>query len=143
VNPLDDLRQKIDQYGWAVRCVQDADPTLCVAYTIGLTEHGHPEVAMTGLPPDVGKAFLNIVGEIVVREGGRFEAGNATAELADGPPMPVIEVVDISDLTAVVDLYGDVPALQVVWTDSRGHLPWEDGYANPRGSQSLLGRRPE
>jgi hypothetical protein len=59
------------------------------------------------------------------------------------PAMPVIEVVDISDLTAVVDLYGDVPALQVVWTDSRGHLPWEDGYANPPGSQSLLGRRPE
>ena len=53
--------------------------------------------------------------------------------------MPVIEVVEKSDLTALDVLYGDVPAIQVVWTDSGGHLPWEPGYANPRGSQPLLG----
>ena len=46
-----------------------------------------------------------------------------------------------SGLTAVQGLYGDVRAVQVVWTDSRGRLPWEAGYANPRGSQPLLGAR--
>jgi hypothetical protein len=142
VDPIDDLRQKIEQYGWAVRCVQEADPARCVAYTIGLTLHGHPEVAMTGLPADVAKAFLNIVGEVVVREGGRFTVGVPTADLADGPPMPVIEVSDKSDLTAVAELYGQAAVLQIVWPDSRGHLPWEEGYSNPPGSQPLLGRRP-
>jgi hypothetical protein len=53
--------------------------------------------------------------------------------------MPVIAVVDKTDLTAVDAIYGNVPALQIVWTDSGGRLPWEPGYANPAGSQRLLG----
>ena len=140
MDPLDELRNKIDNYGWAVRNVSDANPAKCLSYTVGLTAHAHPEVVMTGLPPEVGTAFLNIVGEIVVREGGRFAARQATTELADGPAMPVLAVLDKSDLTAVDAIYGDVPALQIVWTDSAGRLPWEPGYANPPGSQRLLGQ---
>lgn len=139
MDPLDDLRAKIDTFGWAVRNVSDADPAKCLSYTVGLTAKEHPEVVMTGLPPEAGTAFLNIVGELVVREGVRFTAGEATTELADGPAMPVIAVVDKTDLTAVDAIYGNVPALQIVWTDSSGRLPWEPGYANPAGSQRLLG----
>ena len=139
MDPVDDLRTKTDTFGWAVRNVSDADPAQCLSYTVGLTAYGHPEVVMTGLPPEVGQAFLNIVGEIVVREGGQFTAGETTTELADGPAMPVIAVTDTSELTAVKAIYGDVPALQIVWTDSSGRLPWEAGYANPPGSQRLLG----
>ncbi len=139
MDPLDDLRDKIAAFGWAVRNIADPDPAKCLSYTVGLTAHDHPEVVMTGLPPEVGHAFLNIVGEIVVREGGRFVAGEATTELADGPAMPVLEVLNKTALTAVEAIYGDVPALQIVWTDSGGRLPWEPGYANPLGSQPLLG----
>ncbi len=114
----------VETYGWAVRNVTDADPAKCLSYTVGLTAHGHPEVVMTGLPPDVGTAFLNIVGEIVVHEGRRLQPGEPTTELADGPAMPVLEVLDKKDLTAVAAIYGDVSALQIVWTDSKGRLPW-------------------
>jgi hypothetical protein len=139
VNPPYDLRTKLDTYGWAVRNVSDSDPATCLSYVVGLTTDAHPEVVMTGLPPEVGTAFLNIVGEIVAREGGRFTAGEATTELADGPPMPVPAVLDKTDLTAVDAIHGDVPALQIAWTDSAGRLPREPGYANPPGSQRLLG----
>jgi hypothetical protein len=139
MHPLDELQDLVATYGWAVRNVTDADPAKCLSYTVGLTGHGHPEVVMTGLPPEVGTAFLNIVGEVVVREGGHFIAGEATTELANGPAMPVIEVLDTSGLTAVEAIYGNVSALQIVWTDSRGHLPWDASYANPPGSQPLLG----
>lgn len=139
MDPLDDLRAKIDTYGWAVRNVSDSDPAKCLSYTVGLTAHDHPEVVMTGLPPAAGTAFLDIVGEIVVREGGCFTAGQATVELADGPAMPVLAVTDKTHLTAVDAIYGDVPALQIVWTDSGGRLPWDPGYASPPGSQRLLG----
>jgi len=139
MDPFDELRAMIEAHGWAVRNVSDADPAKCLSYTVGLTAHGHPEVVMTGLPPKVGSAFLNIVGDIVVREGGEFRAEEVTTELADGPAMPVIEVSDKSDLTAVDAIYGDVQAVQIVWTDSAGRLPWEPGYANPPGSQRLLG----
>ena len=96
---------------------------------------------MTGLPPGVGTAFLNIVGEIVVKEAGRFAAGEVTTELADGLAMPVMEVIDKTDLTAMNAIYCDVPVLQIVWTDSAGRLPWEAGCANQPGSQRLLGSR--
>lgn len=141
MDPLDDLQRKIDTYGWAVRNVSDADPAKCLSYTVGLSAHAHPEVVMTGLPPEVGTAFLNIVGEIVVKEAGRFAAGETTTELADGPAMPVLEVVDTTDLTAIHAIFGDVPVVQIVWTDSAGRLPWEAGYANQAGSQRLLGPR--
>lgn len=133
----------IDRTGWAVRCVIDPDPALCVAYTVGLMPHGHPEIVMTGLPFDPAKAFLNIAGEVVVREGGSFVAGQETTELAEGPPMPIIEVRDQSALTAVDELYGEVSAVQIIWTDSKGRLPWEPEYANPPGTQPLLGERPD
>jgi hypothetical protein len=141
VDPTDELRSMITRHGWAVRNVVDPDPSRCLSYTVGLTVHGHPEVVMTGLPPQVATAFLNAVGEIVVREGGRFAAGDSTTELTDGPALPVLAVTDTSGLVAVRSLYGAVEALQVVWTDSSGHLPWERGYANPPGSQPILGDR--
>ena len=77
----------IDTHGRAVRNVSDADPARCISYTVGLSAHGHPEVVMTGLPPNVGTAFLNIVGEIVVREHGQFVAGAMTTERTDGLPI--------------------------------------------------------
>jgi hypothetical protein len=139
MDPLDELRQLIAEHGWAVRHVVDPDPARCLSYTVGLTAHLHPEVVMTGLPPEVAHAFLNIAGRIVVREHGHFAPGEETAELTDGPAFPVIGVTDTSGLTAVASLYGDVRAVQVVWTDSRGNRPWDDEYANPAGSQPLLG----
>lgn len=141
MNLINDLRAKIEKHGWAVRHVVDEDESLCLSYTVGLTAHGHPEVVMTGLPPEVGQAFLNLVGEVVVHDGGRLEAGTLTDELTDGPPLPVIAVTDKTDLTAIESIYGDVPVHQVVWTDSAGHLPWDAEFANPPGSQPLLGSR--
>jgi hypothetical protein len=49
--------------------------------------------------------------------------------------MPVLRVEDKSDLIAVEAICGEVPALQIVWTDSRGRLPWDPDYANASGSQ--------
>lgn len=139
MHPLDELRVLIVQFGWAVRNVADPDPAKCSSYTVGLTSHGHPEIVMTGLPPDVGQAFLNLVGDLVVNARARFIAGETTAELVEGEPLPILEVTDTSGLTAVEAIYREIRAVQIVWSDSRGHLPWEPAYGNPPGSQPLLG----
>lgn len=139
MDPLDELRALIAEHGWAVRHVVGPDPAQCLSYTVGLTAYLHPEVVMTGLPHEVAHTFLNIAGRIVAREHGHFAPGEETTALADGRAFPVIAVTDTSGLTAVESLYGDVRAVQVVWADSRGNLPWEPGYANPPGSQPLLG----
>lgn len=139
MEPLDDLRRLIAEHGWAVRHVADPDPARCLSYTVGLTAHLHPEVVMTGLPPDVAHTFLNHAGQIVVHEHGHFAAGEETPLLSAGRPFPVIAVTDPSILAAATELYAGVRAVQVVWTDSAGHRPWDPGYANPPGTQPLLG----
>lgn len=138
---LDELVGLIETHGWAVRRVSPraGEPGVPFAYTIGLTAMGHPEVVEQGLPNDVGHKFLNLVGD-EVRAGRRFEADTTVTDLsAGGQPVAFVEVVDTSELTAVMQLYGRVEALQLVWSDSTGRLPWDPGFAPGPERQPLLG----
>jgi len=141
MDPLEELTALIARHGWAVRHVVDPEPAACFSYTVGLTAQLHPEIVMTGLPPQVAHAFLNNAGAVVARQHGHFAPGDRTTELTEAGTFEVIAVTDTSGLTAVQSLYGDVRAVQLVWTDSAGNLPWDDGYRNPPGSQPLLGPR--
>src|SRR4051812_19918227 len=131
MDPLGELRALIDEHGWAVRHVAGRQPAEGFSYTVGLTGQLHPEIVMTGLPPDVAHVFLNNAGHVVVREHGHFAPGEPATGLADGHSFGVLAVTDTSGLTAVASLYGDVRAVQLVWTDSQGRLPWDRAYANP------------
>ena len=141
MDPLEELRALIDAHGWAVQHVVGREPAECFSYTVGLTGQLHPEIVVTGLTHDVAHVFLNNAGHMVVREHGHFAPGEPATGLTDGPPFAVLPVSDTSGLTAVASLYGDVRAVQLVWTDSRGRLPWDPAHGNPPGSQPLLGPR--
>jgi hypothetical protein len=140
---LADLRRVIDRFGWAVLHGgggAPGDPRY--SYTAGLTALGHREVIVVGLPFEAGEKYLNLVGE-AVRAGARFSPGAATTVLTD-PDSPVVflQVEDAARLSVVDGLYGSVDALQLVWPDSTGKLPWEEGHRNPSTAQPLLGPRP-
>jgi hypothetical protein len=131
----------IESHGWAVQMVSPrlGEAGVSFAYTVGLTAMGHPEVVEQGLPNDVGHAFLNVLGE-EVRGGRRFEPGTIVNDLsAGGEPVAFLRVDDTSGLTAVGQMYGVVNALQLVWSDSAGRLPWQPGFASPADRQPLLG----
>jgi hypothetical protein len=141
---LTDLRGVIDRFGWGVLHVgagpSSAEPRL--SYTVGLTDLGHPEVVTVGLPFEAAEKFLNLVGE-TVRAGSRWEHGARTERFTDSDsPVVFLRVEDTSRLAAVEQLYGRVEALQLVWPDSTGKLPWEEGHRNPPQVQPLLGPRP-
>ena len=141
---LDDLLRLIEQFGWAVRHVGagTSEGEAAFSYTVGLTAMGHPEVVVTGLPFDVAQVFLNNIGRDVL-EGEQFSAGLLTESLTSpGAPVVFIQAEDVSGLTAVEQVYGRVEALQMVWPDSTGRLPWVEGYRNPPQAQPLLGGRP-
>src|SRR4051794_5666347 len=112
----------IREHGWAVRHVgaglQHGEAAF--SYTVGLTAMGHPEVIVTGLPFDHAHTFLNNIGADV-HAGGRFEPGLLTEEFT-GPGAAVMFLAadDTSGLTAVVQVYGTVQAIQMVWPDSAG-----------------------
>jgi hypothetical protein len=140
---LRDLRGVIDRFGWAVLHGGGGGPgDPRWSHTVGLTAFEHPEVIVVGLPFEAGEKYLNLVGE-AVRGGARFSAGAATTALTDADsPVVFLTVVDTGRLTVVEQFYGSVDALQLVWPDSTGTLPWEPGHRNPPGAQPLLGPRP-
>ena len=144
VNINAQLLALIDENGWAVRHVGAGDTPgeVAFSYTIGLTALGHPEFIMQGMPFEHAQTFLNLLGEEVF--GGRQYVANSIVEdLTEEPaPMAFIPAIDASGLTAVINVYGSVDALQIVWSDSKGHLPWEDGYRNSPDAQPLLGPIP-
>src|SRR3954452_1501776 len=140
-----DLRNVIKKRGWAVRNVMPGptEQEVRFSYTIGLTAFGHPEVIILGMPSQSAHEFLNLIGD-EVRLGGRYGHGTLTGEFTDeDSPIAFIRAEDTERLTAVEQIYGRVRALQMIWPDSTGRLPWQDGYRNPAGAQPLLGPLPD
>ena len=137
-----DLQRVIDRFGWAVLHGggNPGDPRYST--TVGLTALGHPEVIVLGLPFEAGEKYLNLVGE-AVRAGARFSPGVTTTALTDATSPVVFLQVDDDPRTSVAEqFHGSVEVLQLVWPDSTGKLPWEEGHRNPPGSQPLLGPLP-
>lgn len=56
--------------------------------------------------------------------------------------MVFLSVENTAGLTAVEQIYGTIDAIQMVWPDSAGNLPWTAGYRNPPDAQPLLGPAP-
>jgi hypothetical protein len=138
---LTDLHALMAEHGWAVRSVMagpDDGDDVEFAYTVGLTALGHPEVIILGMPAEHAQTYLNLIGE-EVQGGSRFEHGTVTGEFTDDDaPVVFIRAEDTDRLTAVAEVYGRIDALQMIWPDSSGHLPWQEGYNNPPETQPLL-----
>ncbi len=140
---LGDLQRVVDRFGWAVLHGGGGGPDdPRWSHTVGLHGFGHPEVVVVGLPFEAGETYLNLVGE-AVRAGAAFPAGVTTTALTDASsPVVFIRVEDTARLAVLEQLYGSVDALQLVWPDSAGRLPWQEGHRNPAAAQPLLGPRP-
>jgi hypothetical protein len=138
---LDYLSGLIARFGWAVQGVERDRIHPPWAYTVGLTLHGKPELAVTGMPPRRAAELLNEVAGHVMHA----EAPKPGEQIAwDGGPL--IEIVKVAEpsahLVTAVELFGaELRALQVVHADDRGHWPWDAGYRGVRGGQPVLGVR--
>ena len=138
---LDHLRGLINQYGWAVQGVGRDRLHPPWAYTVGLTEHGKPELAVTGLSMRRAGALLDGVAAHVLHAAPP-EPGEQV-RLLDGPLIEIVRITEpAAHLLRAVDLYGpQIRALQVVHADNRGHWPWDRGYRGVQGGQPVLGVR--
>ncbi|MEU2350912.1 DUF4262 domain-containing protein [Modestobacter sp. NPDC049651] len=138
-----DLQGVIDRFGWAVVHGGGGAAGARYSHTVGLTAGGHPEVIVTGLPFEAGEKYLNLAGRAITA-GARFTPGAATTVLTDvDSPVVFLAVTDAERLTVAEQFYGrPVEALQLVWPDSTGLLPWQEGHRNPPTAQPLLGPLP-
>jgi hypothetical protein len=138
---LDQLRSLIARYGWTVQGVERDRIHPPWAYTVGLTEHGQPELVVTGMPLGRAGELLHAVADHMLH-ASEPTPGEQVA-LIGGPLIEIVEVAEPSaHLNRAIDLYGpSVRALQVVHADGRGHWPWDRKYRGVRGGQPVLGLR--
>jgi hypothetical protein len=137
---MDELRHTIRGHGWAVQHVEDNKRPY--AYTIGLHERGLPELLMTGSTPTVAHSVLNSIAHMVVDDGTKL----APAMHIDFEDRFLMEVVEVEHpdvhLKFAVNFYGpEIRALQLVWADNHGRLPWDPWWAHGRRRQPVLGAR--
>ncbi|TQF68240.1 DUF4262 domain-containing protein [Rhodococcus spelaei] len=135
----------IDRCGWALQYVESAiddrgvHPAFC--YTVGLTEIDCPEVVLTGRVADQSAVVLNELGHRMWH-GDHLEPGERIS--AGGLDLFLVQVRECESwLLSAVGLYGQgqVSAVQAVWADCQGRLPWE-GAISSTIVQPLLGPPP-
>ena len=120
------------------------DPGPSFAYTVGLSGKGLPELAIYGLHAQIAHSLLNEVARRMVESGSALQNGERIeGVLADDVPLVAVAMTDATDLNLVRELYGAVAAaVQVVWPDGAGVLPWEDGSRLTDAEQPVRGRPP-
>jgi hypothetical protein len=138
---LDHVEGVITEEGWAVQAVQADRLRPPMAYTVGLTAHGQPELLVTGMTVRPALDLLNSVACHVLHDTA--PAHGERIPLRGGP---VIEIVELRQpavhLCTAVELYGaGVRGIQLVHADDRGRWPWDRGYRGGRGGQPVLGPR--
>ncbi|MBO3738207.1 DUF4262 domain-containing protein [Actinoplanes flavus] len=148
---LDDFFEEqseiIERFGWAVVHVLpgDDDPveTVPFAYTVGLTGYGYPELAIAGVPPEVGHQLLNEVAGRVRDEGLQLRHGHRIRGLITGREVRIVGGDIRAELFpgAALMRYGDdrVRLLQLAWPDPGDRFPWQSGYDAARFPQPTLG----
>lgn len=137
----DHIRKIIGEFGWAVQAVQGDGIHPPLAYTVGLTSRGLPELVVTGLDETASGYLLNQAAadleQRVIREPGQ------RLRLSGGELAEVVAVaVPDAHLKVAAAMYGDaLLALQLVIADANGRWPWANGYQGGSGGQPVLGSR--
>jgi hypothetical protein len=128
------LLADIVEYSWhAVHIFAEGDAP-GFAFTVGLyCQFEHPELLVFGLPQATAHAILTAA-VAQIRAGTRIEPGQLYTELASLPfaASPIHLDGYREHLGYAMWFYGSLPApfpaLQLIWPDKAGLLPWQEGY---------------
>ena len=123
---------------FSVQAVSGSRSVAELSYTVGLTEHGVPELLVTGLRPDLAADMLVSWGSYLLDQE-QVLAGETM-----GWGRFVMEAVQVDrpqeHLLLAHARYGDaLRALQLVWADRDGRWPWDHGFQSRQAGQPVLG----
>jgi hypothetical protein len=135
------LRGLLDQHCWIVIGVQRDRYRPPYSYTVGLADHGQPELVVTGLPQWRASDLLNDVAAHLLH--AEAPKPGEQIPLTGGPLIEIVRVTEpLTHLRIAAQVRGArFGALQLVYADDRGHWPWERGFRGGRGGQPVLGPR--
>lgn len=133
------LRAKACKNGWAVQYVESERSPF--AYTVGLTDWSLPELLITGVSPSRASRVLGAIAREALR-GSALTPG-CHFKVSGGPLVEFVEVdhPDAHMAWAIEHAQAPVRALQAVWADGRGRLPWSAAFCDGRRRQPVLGLR--
>ncbi|MDG3010745.1 DUF4262 domain-containing protein [Rhodococcus sp. D2-41] len=125
-----EVERKVARYGRAIQYVESAVDERGIspafAYTVGLTAIDQPELIMTGRDAELSALVLNqLSGQVldgaVLQAGDRWSVGRLDVYLVD------VHGCCVDWLAMAQRIYGRgrVRAMQTVWADGQGQLPWE------------------
>ena len=135
-----DAIERIAVGSWSVTGVFGDAANSPFAYTSGLTDHGLPELVITGLSPDLAGTFLNEAARKSVTDARFCTAGYRPSRLRRPVTFSSVDVIDTDSMRLTRLLYGEgFRAVQLVWPDESGCFPWDPSYDIPREVQPLLG----
>jgi hypothetical protein len=151
MNPdqLDDVDRKVlgdvEKHGWSCISVfpTKEDGTVPFNYTVGLVEHGHPDLIVMGLSNEQLYGILNAA-VTQIQDGATFRADSYVDRVLKYYSVGCVEVLDthhpVYPMSMATRLYGHVQGLQLVWPDRRGRFPWHRDFSTPyKDRQVLLG----
>ncbi|ENH1105241.1 DUF4262 domain-containing protein [Salmonella enterica subsp. enterica serovar Newport] len=144
----DFVEEYIEKKQWAIISVapDEGSDEPGFMYTVGLTEHGMPEIFVSGYCPALGSA-INKLGNFMVKAKtiplGAFDGNLTLKGTGETLRLDVREIEDIEAFneeyaTAAVVRYGKVAGIQLVWPDTSNTLPHEGGYESCCCPQILL-----
>jgi hypothetical protein len=138
---LEYLRGLLDQHCWIVVGVQRDRYRPPYSYTVGLSDHGKPELVVTGLPHRRALDLLNDVAAHLMH--AEAPVPGERVPLTGGPLIEIVRVSEPSAHLGIATMFcgPQIPAIQLVYADDRGHWPWERGFRGGRGGQPVLGTR--
>jgi hypothetical protein len=135
------LRSLLEKHCWIVIGVARDRYRPPYSYTVGLADHGRPELLVTGLPQWRAADLLNDVAAHLVH--AEAPAPGERLPLTGGPLIEIVQVAEPSvHLGVAAEFHGTgFTAFQLVYADDCGHWSWERGFRGGRGGQPVLGAR--
>ena len=143
------LLDDVTKIGWHHVHVQAEGSEPAFAFSLGFyANFGHPEIIVIGLPPDTAQQLLNIAEIHIVGAKSKYEPRKPYLDIAQGTRVAFIPV----EQKYMAEYFGygrwfyqskrgEFPALQMVWPDKEGRLPWEKGFDSRFNKiQPLLGK---
>ena len=124
---LSEIGNHIKEYGCSIIST-DTDGTR-MAYTVGLSDSGLPEIVVFGLPPASAHGILNDAAKLLKEDKLPLDA--PISELAKLPlvckQVPAERGVGYINF-AIIWAGRPVNLIQLVWPDEKGHFPWQKKF---------------
>ena len=129
------LLSDVAAYGWHVPYILADENGPAYSFSVGLyLKFEHPEILVMGLSQPAAVQLINLAGRYI-SSGRVFRPQERTHDLAEGFAcsfVPIIVDHYRHYLGYCIWFYRTLkqpfPAIQLVWPDTEGRFPWENGY---------------